>query len=102
MSCIFRLLRKLFYVFSDYLSSQNKKKEKKTRFSEKVAEKSRSQSIISPPPKRQEKTCRLMPLPKIKRIKREKDFERIFKTGRAFKHPLFLLKISKNDFSYCR
>jgi len=43
-----------------------------------------------------------MPLPKIKRIKREKDFERIFKTGRAFKHPLFLLKISKNDFSYCR
>ena len=43
-----------------------------------------------------------MPLPKNRRIKREKDFERVFKTGRALKHPLFLLKFLKTDLSYCR
>lgn len=43
-----------------------------------------------------------MAIPKAKRIKREKDFERVFKTGRALKHPFFLLKFSKNDLSYCR
>ena len=43
-----------------------------------------------------------MPLPNNLRIKHEKDFERIFKTGLAFKHPLFLLKFLKNKLSYCR
>ncbi len=43
-----------------------------------------------------------MAIPKAKRIKRDKDFERVFKTGRALKHPFFLLKFSKNNFPYCR
>lgn len=40
--------------------------------------------------------------PKTKRIKNKKDFERVFKTGRALKHPFFLLKFLKNDLTYCR
>lgn len=43
-----------------------------------------------------------MALPKNRRIKREKDFEKVFSRGRAFKHPFFLLKFLKNDLSYCR
>lgn len=43
-----------------------------------------------------------MALPKNRRIKNEKSFERVFKAGRAFKHPFFLLKFSKTDLSYCR
>jgi|SRR3989338_2924732 len=43
-----------------------------------------------------------MALPRNRRIKREKDFERVFKTGKTFKYPFFLLKISKNNFPYCR
>lgn len=43
-----------------------------------------------------------MALPKNRRIKNEKGFERVFKAGRAFKHPLFLLKFFKTDLPYCR
>lgn len=43
-----------------------------------------------------------MPLPKTRRIKHEKDFERVFKTGRVLKHPFFLLKFLKNGLTYCR
>ncbi len=43
-----------------------------------------------------------MPLPKNLRIKREKDFEKIFKTGQSFRHPFFLLKFLRSPLSYCR
>lgn len=43
-----------------------------------------------------------MALPKNRRIKAEKDFEKIFKSGRAVRHPLFLLKFLNSSFPYCR
>ena len=36
-------------------------------------------------------------LPKINRLKRKKDFERVFKKGKKFKEDLLLLKIIKNN-----
>ena len=43
-----------------------------------------------------------MALPKNRRIKTEKDFEKIFKSGRSVRHPLFLLKFLNSSLSYCR
>ena len=43
-----------------------------------------------------------MALPKSRRIKAEKDFEKIFKSGRSVRHPFFLLKFLNSALSYCR
>jgi len=36
-------------------------------------------------------------LPKINRIKKKKDFEKIFKNSKSFKNNLFIFRIAKND-----
>ena len=36
-------------------------------------------------------------LPQINRIKKKKDFEKIFKNSKSFKSSLFIFRISKND-----
>ena len=41
-------------------------------------------------------------LPKINRVKREKDFEIIFKKGKSFKNELFILRFIKNNLSQNR
>ena len=43
-----------------------------------------------------------MALPKNRRIKLEKDFEKIFKSGRSVRHTLFLLKFLNSPLPYCR
>lgn len=43
-----------------------------------------------------------MALSKDQRIKREKDFEKIFRTGTSIKHPFFLLKFLNSPLSFCR
>lgn len=43
-----------------------------------------------------------MTLPKNRRIKLENDFEKIFKSGRTVRHPLFLLKFLNSSLGYCR
>ena len=41
-------------------------------------------------------------LPKINRLKRKKDFEKVFKKGKRFKEDLLLLKIVKNNLGLIR
>jgi len=41
-------------------------------------------------------------LPKINRLRRKKDFERIFKKGKGFKEDLLFLKIIKNNLGLIR
>ena len=41
-------------------------------------------------------------LPKENRLKKEKDFERVFKTGKGYKEDFLFLKIVKNDLKTSR
>lgn len=41
-------------------------------------------------------------LPKLNRLKRKKDIERVFKNGKGFKEDFLILKVAKNDLKIWR
>jgi len=41
-------------------------------------------------------------LPKINRLKKKKDFEKVFRQGKGFKEDFFYLKVSKNNLGLVR
>ncbi len=43
-----------------------------------------------------------MALPKQKRIKKKKDFDRVFKRGASLRNDFFLMKLARNDLLFSR